>query len=97
MKYVSITVICISYLLPMGRNWKKNLRFMYVCGYLFLTRGLCLLYSLHSMNEDLELEDILLLVTGYSSITYIKFSFYKQYISLDPKTHKLSPLHFLKV
>ena len=71
MKYVSITVICISCLLPMGRNWKKNT--CVLCGNLFYNQRI--VSTLHSMNEDLE--DILLL-------------FYKQYISLDPKTHKLS-------
>ena len=52
-----------------------------LCGYLFYNQRI--VSTLHSMNEDLE--DILLLVAGYSGITYIKFSFYKQYISLDPK------------
>ena len=61
MKYVSITVICISYLLPMGRNWKKNT--CVLCGYLFYNQRI--VSTLHSMNEDLE--DISLLVTHTSS------------------------------
>ena len=70
-----------------GAKLEKNLRFMYVCGYLFLTRGLCLLYSLHSMNEDLE--DILLLVTGNGSITY-NSHFTNHTFLWTQKTHKLS-------
>ena len=80
MKYVSMYYCYLHKLfIAYGAKLEKNT--CVLCGILFYNQRI--VSTLHSMNEDLE--DILLLVTGYSSITYIKFSFYKQYISLNPK------------
>ena len=93
MKYVSMYYCYLHKLfIAYGAKLEKNT--CVLCGYLFYNQRI--VSTLHSMNEDLE--DILLLVTGYGSITCLKILILQTIHFFGPKKPtNCHCLHFLKV
>ena len=85
MKYVSMYYYCYLHKLFIAYGAKLEKNTCVLCGYLFYNQRI--VSTLHSMNEDLE--DILLLVTGYCYM-HKNSHFTNHTFRWTQKTHKLS-------